>query len=137
MTGRDARKSKVRRRTAADDNSDPAGVACTNTISDFDFRPGGAWRFTMHAPDGSNFENTCTFGEIIEDRRIVFIHHLPMHVFTMTMTFEPNGAGTELTWHMDFEPNETNATLRPYIEAANEQNFNRLEANIRTHGVQS
>lgn len=109
----------------------------TNTIHAFEFRTGGQWRFTMHAPDGSNFDNTCTFGEIVPDRKITFVHHLPMHVFTMTMTFEPDDAGSQLTWHMEFEPNETNAAVRPFIEAANEQNLNRLEANIRTHGAKS
>lgn len=109
----------------------------TNTIHAFDFRPGGEWRFTMHAPKGSDFENTCTFGEIVQDSKIVFVHHLPMHVFTMTMTFEPDGAGTLLTWHMDFEPNATNTAVRPFIEAANEQNFDRLVANLEAHGVQS
>ena len=108
----------------------------TNTIHAFEFRPGGEWRFTMHAPDGSNFENTCTFGDIVPDRKIVFVHHLPMHVFTMTMTFDRLAEGSQLTWHMDFEPNETNAAVRPFIEAANEQNFDRLEANLKTHGAE-
>lgn len=103
----------------------------TNTIHSFDFRPGGDWRFTMHAPDGSAFENTCTFGAIEPDRKITFTHHLPMHVFTMTMTYQPDGDGTKLTWHMDFEPNETNAAVRPYVVAGNEQNFDRLAAHLR------
>ena len=109
----------------------------TNTIHTFDFRSGGTWRFTMHAPDGSNFENTCTFGEIVPGSRIVFVHHLPMHVFTMTMDFIPSGDGSLLQWTMVFAPNETNASVRPFIEAANEQNFNRLEDNLKIHGALS
>jgi uncharacterized protein YndB with AHSA1/START domain len=109
----------------------------TNSIHNFDFRPGGKWHFTMHAPDGSNFENNCTFGEIVTDRQITFVHHLPMHVFTMTMTFTPRDEGTLLVWHMEFEPDDNNEALRPFITAANEQNFDRLEANIRTHGATS
>ncbi len=103
----------------------------TNTIHDFDFQPNGTWHYTMHGPDGSDFINTCTFGEIVPDKTITFVHHLPMHVFTMTMTFEPKQTGTLLTWHMDFEPNDTNAAVRPFIEAANEQNFDRLDAFLR------
>lgn len=107
----------------------------TNTIHAFDFRAGGEWRFTMHAPDGSNFENRCTFRNIVAGNRIEFIHHLPMHVFTMTMTFEPEGTGTRLKWHMDFEPNETNEAVRPFVEAGNEQNFDRLERHLNSYGV--
>ena len=107
----------------------------TNTIHDFDFRSGGKWRFTMHAPDGSNFENTCTFREIVPAKRIEFIHHLPMHVFIMVMTFEPEGEGTRLKWHMDFEPNQTNAAVRPFVESGNEQNFDRLERRLNLYGV--
>lgn len=111
----------------------PAGFS--NTIHDFDFRPGGIWNYTMHAPDGNSFANNCTFEEIIADRKIAFVHHLPMHVFTMTMTLERNVSGTLLTWHMDFEPNETNAAVRPFVEAGNEQNFDRLEHHLKTHGA--
>jgi uncharacterized protein YndB with AHSA1/START domain len=109
----------------------------TNTIHDFEFRHGGNWHFTMRAPDGSTYENTCTFGDIITGKRIEFIHHLPMHVFTMTMTFEPEKAGTKLRWHMEFVPNETNAAVRPYVEAGNEQNFDRLESHLKTRGTNS
>lgn len=109
----------------------------TNTIHTFDFRSGGTWNFTMHAPDRSNFENTCTFGEIQPGSRIAFMHHLPMHVFAMTMDFIPSGLGALLKWTMEFEPNETNAALRPFIETANEQNFNRLEGNLKIHGAMS
>jgi uncharacterized protein YndB with AHSA1/START domain len=103
----------------------------TNTIHDYDFRPNGNWHYTMHAPDGSDFINTCTFGGIIPNKKISFVHHLPMHVFTMTMTFEAEQTGTLLTWNMDFEPNDTNTAVRPFIEAANEQNFDRLDAFLR------
>jgi uncharacterized protein YndB with AHSA1/START domain len=109
----------------------------TNSIHAFDFRPGGDWRFTMHAPDGGNFENSCTFRAIVPKNRIEFIHHLPMHVFIMVMTFEPEGAGTRLRWHMVFEPNETNTAVRPFVEAGNEQNFDRLERHLKTYGVKS
>jgi uncharacterized protein YndB with AHSA1/START domain len=109
----------------------------TNTIHAFEFLPGGKWHFTMHAPDGGNFENTCTFRDIVPEKRIEFIHHLPMHVFTMAMTFEPEKAGTRLRWQMDFEPDETNTGVRPFVEAGNEQNFDRLEHHLKSYGVTS
>ena len=100
----------------------------TNTMHTFDFQTGGTWHFTMHASNGAAFENTSTFKEIVAPQRIVFIHHLPMHVFTMTMTFAAEGPGTRLNWLMQFEPAETNAGLKDFIAAANEQNFDRLDA---------
>jgi uncharacterized protein YndB with AHSA1/START domain len=33
----------------------------SNTITQFDFRPGGAWRFVMHGPDGQNFDRLEAF----------------------------------------------------------------------------
>ena len=33
----------------------------TNTFHEFQFVPGGDWRFTMHAPDGAKYENFCRF----------------------------------------------------------------------------
>lgn len=29
----------------------------TNTIHEFEFRPGGKWLLTMHGPDGTNYPN--------------------------------------------------------------------------------
>ncbi len=66
----------------------------------------------MHAPDGSSYENTCTFGAITAGKSIDFIHHLPIHVFIMAMTFEPVDEGTTMKWVMEFEANETNPGLR-------------------------
>ena len=31
-----------------------------NTFEEFDFRPGGTWRFTMHGPDGVDYQNKIT-----------------------------------------------------------------------------
>ncbi len=107
----------------------------TNTIHTFEFRRGGTWQFTMHAPGDSDFENTSTFSEIAAPSKIVFVHHLPIHVFTMIMTFDPESTGTRLTWLMQFEPAESNAGIKDFITAANEQNFDRLDAFLnRTEG---
>ena len=46
----------------------------------------------------------------------------------MTMTFAAEGSGARLTWLMQFEPSVDNASLKDFITAANEQNFDRLSA---------
>ena len=43
----------------------------TNTIEEFDFRPGGAWRITMHAPNGGDFANESQIVEFVKPTRIV------------------------------------------------------------------
>jgi uncharacterized protein YndB with AHSA1/START domain len=100
----------------------------TNTFREFDLRPGGSWRFTMHAPNGDDFENECVFVEIANPGRIVFDHLEPVHWFRLTATFEPQGEKTLLTFHMLFETAEEVERIRQYVVPANEQNLDRLEA---------
>ncbi|TPP11559.1 SRPBCC domain-containing protein [Rhizobium glycinendophyticum] len=99
----------------------------TNRIDAFDFQVGGDWRLTMTSSDGTDFANRWTFQEIERPVRIVALHHEPMHVFTLEMTFEPADAGTSLRWRMLFEPTDENRQLQKFIRAANEQNLDRLE----------
>lgn len=101
----------------------------TNELTEFDLRPGGAWRFVMHGPDGMDYQMVKDFVEVVEPERIVLQHLEPMHRFLMTMTFEEHPAGTELTWRMLFESAE-NSNLIGLIAEANEQNFDRLQAHL-------
>ena len=100
----------------------------TNTIDEFDLQPGGTWRFTMHGPDGADYPNTNVFSEVDPPSRIAFVHDAPVHRFRMTMDFSEEGPGARLTWRMAFEDPDEAAKLRGFIAAANEQNFDRLEA---------
>jgi uncharacterized protein YndB with AHSA1/START domain len=110
----------------------PSGF--TNTFHEFDFRPGGKWRFTMHGPDLKDHENQKTFIEIREPERIVFDHSASTHSFRMTMDYEPVGDGryTRLVWRMDFKDGPANEGFRDFITVANEQNFDRLEARLKS-----
>jgi len=100
----------------------------TNTLSEFDLRPGGAWRFVMHGPDGVDYQNASDFVEVVKPERIVFQHLRPMHRFRMTMTFAEHSGKTVLTWRMHFESPAETTKLESFINEANEQNFDRLEA---------
>ena len=108
----------------------PAGF--TNTFSEFDLRPGGAWRFVMHGPDGTVYELAKDFVEVVRPERIVLQHLQPMHRFRMTMIFTEQSRGTELTWRMLFEATEDARALERFIGEANEQNFDRLERYLET-----
>lgn len=100
----------------------------TNTFAEFDLRPGGFWRFTMIGPDGAEYPNTNVFTEVDPPSRIAFVHDAPVHRFRMTMDFTTEDSGARLTWRMEFEDPDEAAKLRGFIVAANEQNFERLEA---------
>lgn len=102
----------------------------TNRFHCFDPRPGGAWRFTMRGPDGAEYPNECEFEEVVVPERIVFRHLQPMHHFRMEMTWAVRGEQTELTWRMEFVNAADLAPVREFILGANEQNFDRLAAQL-------
>jgi predicted 3-demethylubiquinone-9 3-methyltransferase (glyoxalase superfamily)/uncharacterized protein YndB with AHSA1/START domain len=99
----------------------------TNTFEEFQFHPGGTWRFTMHSPEGAEFHNVSEFTEVVRPERIVFNHLRPVHDFVMTITFEDAPGGTALTWRMAFPTVDEVEELREFISKANEENFDRLQ----------
>ena len=105
----------------------------TNTITKFDFRPGGDWHLTMHGPDGTNYRNESVFVEIIEPERIVYDHLRTMHRFLMAMTYCEFDGKTCLTWRMRFESAAELEKVKHFVIPANEQNFDRLEKHLRCH----
>lgn len=46
----------------------------TNTISEMEARPGGVWRFIMHGPDGTDYDNRIEYIEIEYPARLVYLH---------------------------------------------------------------
>ena len=104
----------------------------TNTFREFDLRPGGAWRFVMHGPDGGEYDIAKDFVEVVEPERIVLQHRDPVHGFRMTMTFAEHSGNTELTWSMLFESAAEGVKVKGFITAANEENFDRLQAYLAT-----
>jgi uncharacterized protein YndB with AHSA1/START domain len=104
----------------------------TNTINQFEFRPGGAWRYVMHGPNGANYVNASDFLEIVPPEKIVLLHLEPMHRFQTTMTYTDVAPGkTQLTWRMQLERTAENERLKEFLFAANEQNFDRLAALLK------
>ncbi|MCB5174901.1 MULTISPECIES: SRPBCC family protein [Microvirga] len=68
-----------------------------------DLRPGGRFLTRMRAPDGTDMPNEGVFLEVEPNRRIVFTDAfrtgwIPQDPFmAVTVTFEPEGAGTRYT----------------------------------------
>lgn len=102
----------------------------TNTIHEFDLRPGGKWRITLHAPNGANYPNDKVFVEVVPPERVVFDHLEPMHHFRMMLLLADQRGKTHVTWHMLFESAAEVAKLKNFILEANEQNFDRLAAHL-------
>lgn len=103
----------------------------TNTIREFDLKPGGKWRLTMHGPGGADFENESTFIEVVKPSRVVYQHEEPVHRFQMAMNFDDEGGKTKVTWRMRFESTEEFEKVKAFIAAANEQNFDRLAEHLK------
>ncbi|MGC4084662.1 MAG: SRPBCC domain-containing protein [Vicinamibacterales bacterium] len=99
----------------------------TNVFEEFDQRPGGLWRFVMHGPDGSEFRLTKEFIDVAPPERIVLRQLGGLHQFRMTMDFVEDGDATRVTWLMQFDSAEEGERVRPFVTAANEENFDRLE----------
>lgn len=105
----------------------PAGFR--NTFALFEFRPGGHWRFTMHGPDGKDYANHSVFREVEAPARIV-LEHLNAPHFEMHITHTEEAGGTRLTWRMRFDDARTRDAVARYAVPANEQNFDRLQAEL-------
>ncbi|HYF81026.1 MAG TPA: SRPBCC family protein [Symbiobacteriaceae bacterium] len=102
----------------------------TNTFYEFDPRPGGAWRFVMHGPDGSSYPMLKRFDEVVPHERISLQHIDATHGFRMVMAFADEAGGTRLTWHMRFDSAAEAERVRELVLEANEQNFDRLERQL-------
>ena len=103
----------------------------TNTFHACDPRPGGAWRFVMHGPDGTDYPNESVFTAVVPPERIVIEHLRPMHWFQMTVALAERDGKTTVTWHMLFESPEECDRVKAFVVPANEQNLDRLEEHLR------
>lgn len=101
----------------------------SNTFHEFDLRPGGVWRFVMHGPDGTDYPNKSVFDEVVKPERIVF-RHVSGPAFQMTVSFTEQAGGTLLDWRMLFETAEVCDQVKTFAVDANEQNFDRLAAQL-------
>ncbi len=102
----------------------------TTTVHEFDLRPGAILKYTMHGPDGADYRNESRVVEATPPERIVLDHLEPMHRFRMTQQFSEVAGKTTLTWSMRFESAEECGRVREFIIPANEQNFDRLAAEL-------
>lgn len=110
----------------------------TNTVESMDVRPGGTWRFVMHGPDGTDYQNEWRYVEVVRPERIVMDHVLG-HAFRMTATFVERAGRTTVTMRTTFPSAEELARVIREVHADEglRENLDKLGeflAEIAEHG---
>jgi uncharacterized protein YndB with AHSA1/START domain len=98
----------------------------TNTFYEFDFRTGGHWRFTMHGPDGGNYENHNVFVEISPPERIV-LDHISAPQFRAIATLDDVGRKTLFTFRGIFPTAADYDKVKGFAIEGNRQTCERFE----------
>jgi uncharacterized protein YndB with AHSA1/START domain len=108
----------------------------TNTIFQMDVKPGGAWDFVMHGPDGTDYKNKSVYKEIVEHRKIVY-EHITGPSFVATIEFEEQDGKTLLNWRMLFESKEEfTRTVKTFkADEGLKQNIYKLEGYVLKVGA--
>ena len=97
----------------------------SNDFRMFDFKVGGEWEFDMIGPDGKRYHNKSVFAQIVPNERIVF-DHVVGHLFRVVAVFATEGAGTRVSFHMQFDGAAERDRIATFAKDANEENFDRL-----------
>lgn len=105
----------------------PAGF--TNTFSVCEFRNGGHWSFVMHGPDGRDYPNESVFAEIESPAKVV-VQHVSEPKYRLTIALAPSAGGTVVSWSQAFESPKAASRLEHIVVPANEQNLDRLSAEV-------
>jgi uncharacterized protein YndB with AHSA1/START domain len=101
-------------------------------------KPGGLWRFMMHAPDGRDFPNRILYREVVKPSYLSYEHGSDIdddpRKFYVTTSFEAIENGTRVITKMLFGPAEQ---LKEVIEKYGALEVNRrsaikLEAYLKT-----
>lgn len=106
----------------------PAGF--TNTFNTFEFKVGGKWNLIMHGPDKGNYVNESEFTNI-EIPSLIAWKRITQPLFNVVTTFEAlSETETKLVFKMCFATATACAKLKPFVVDKNEENFDRLEAEL-------
>ncbi|MBB3143070.1 SRPBCC domain-containing protein [Halomonas organivorans] len=98
----------------------------SNTFEIHEFTEGGRWKFVMHAPDGSDYQNESKFEVLEPNSKIVILHDCSPN-FRLTVELTAEARGTHVTWTQVFEDSKTAQMVKERAGPANEQNLDRLK----------
>jgi uncharacterized protein YndB with AHSA1/START domain len=102
----------------------------TITTHSRDLRTGGHWHYTMHGPDGTDYENTTAYLEVVPGQRMVYDHgghkgRPPL--FRVTALFTEHNGRTQLDLSMALATPEIAEETRRFIrKAGGESTWDRL-----------
>ncbi len=99
----------------------------TNTFEVFEPVAGGSWVFVMHGPHG-DYPNESRFEKVSPEQ--VVVRHVSAPEFVLTVTLEDRGGETALTWEQEFDTAEMRDKVLAFVPIANEENLDRLEAEL-------
>ncbi len=106
----------------------------TLTTHSRDLRAGGHWHYTMHGPDGTDYENTTQYLEVDPQARLVYDHggHRDRPpLFRVTALFTGQEGGTRLELSFRFATPEIAAEMRGFIrKAGGESTWDRLAEHV-------
>lgn len=72
----------------------------TMTVCEIDLRPGGAYRYVLRGPDGTDYAFSGVYREIVPPARLVYTwgwEAMPGHEALETVTFDEHDGKTKLT----------------------------------------
>lgn len=84
----------------------------------------------MHGPDGKDYPNESRFTRIEADK-VFEIEHLSGHHFILTIELQPKDSGTEVKWCQTFDTVEHYQRIAEFVASANQQNLDRLAAEVQ------
>ncbi len=102
----------------------------SNTIHEFDLRPGGHWILTMHGPEKGHYENSSVFTAVEPMRRVAWKRN-SRPLFNMEIRFgRLDDQRTEISFEMIFATAADCDKIRRFAQPKNEENFDRLEREL-------
>lgn len=102
----------------------------TNTFHEFDLRPEGKWKLTMHGPEKGNYENSSIFNTVLPTKLISWTR-VSQPLFDMEVGFEPLGdSKSKISFRMIFKSVEECEKIKRFAGPKNEENFDRLEREL-------
>lgn len=95
----------------------------TITTHSKDLRPGGHWDYTMHGPDGVDYNNVTDYLEVVPFQKLVYDHGGNRNenrppLFRVTVTFEEVKGKTKMDMTMTFPSVEVAIELKKHIKQA-------------------
>lgn len=93
----------------------------TLTTHSKDLRVGGSWAYTMHGPDGTNYENKTIYFEVDQYKKLVYDHggnddRPPL--FRVTVLFQEIKGKTKMDMTMALATTEAAVETRKFVKAA-------------------